>query len=215
MLLLLTILSSCAAFRSDVKGLYNAERTFSKREKVTVFFDFYHQHQAIGYDAIPKLMWRAGIDDFDDILQESLKELSNIKSYNSFTNRGSQVDNLNQRKQRLAFIDSSDYHIKIEILRTKSFAKHFLGILVSTFSVDLIPIGYTWNYNFKVTVIHREEGIVGMYERSANVTEWHQILLLPLYPFHTERLKNEEIFYKSLKNIFMEIENRNILNSHI
>jgi hypothetical protein len=211
LLIVLFLFSGCASFRTDVSGLYTSDVTFSTKSPVKVFFDLYHYEQSIGKDAIPKLLYRPGIDDFDDIFKESLKHLSNIKEYETFINRASDVDNPERRSKRDSIINRSDYSMKIEVFREKSYANHFLGAIVSTLTVTAIPIPYTWDYSVFVTVTNNHNQIVGKYKRSASVTTWYQLLLIFVHSFYVEEKKNEDIYLEMLSNIFTQIENENIL----
>ena len=213
----LILFSGCASFRTDVSGrtdisgLFTRDVVPSKKNPVSVVFDLYHYQQAIGKDAIPKLLYYPGIKDFDDIFKESLKQLSNINKYETFTNLASDVDKPERRHNRDSIMRKSDYSIKIDIFREKSFAKHFLGTIVSTLTATAIPIGYTWDYSIFVTVTNDQNQIVGKYKRSASVTTWYQAFLIFFHSFYVEEKKTEDIYLEMLSNIFAQIENENIL----
>jgi hypothetical protein len=210
-LLFLFLFPGCASFRTDISGLYSSNSIFSTKRPVKVFFDLYHYDQAIGKDAIPKLLYRPGINDFDDIFKESLKHFSNIKEFETFTNRASDIDDPDRRYIRDSLMNKSEYSIKIEVLREHQYAKHFIGAIVSSLTVTVIPISYSWDYSIIVTVTNKENQVEGKYKRSASITSWCQALLLFIHPFYAEEKKNEEIYLEMLSNIFAQIENENIL----
>jgi hypothetical protein len=209
--LLTLIYSGCASFRTDVTDLYKTRTSETSKKRVNIFFDIYHYDQSIGADAIPKLLRHPGINSFNDIFKESLKQLTNIKQYESFTNLSTDVENPNRRKLRDSLISISDYTIKLEILREKSFAKHFIGSLVSFSTLSIIPVGYTWNYNVTVSVIDKDFKQIGKYNRSAGVTTWYQVFLIFIQAFYVEEKMNEDIYLEMISNIFMEIESSNLL----
>jgi hypothetical protein len=204
-------LSSCASFKSNISGSYQQSPVFSKKSHVNVLFDLYHYKKDVGLDVIPKLLYAPGVLGFSDIFKESLKNLTNISNYESFTNRSTDVDDLKRRLKRDSCIAKADYTVRIEILRQKSFARHFLGIIASSVTATIFPIGYKWNYSVNVLITNKKGETVGKYERSASVTTWYELLLFPLYPFHTEEKQNEELYLDMLSDIFKQVENENIL----
>lgn len=208
----LTVFFSCAASRTDVAGIYSEQIHFTRKPPVKVLFDFSYYTQEMGLDAIPKFSYSSGISDFDDIFKESIKQLSNIEAYETFTNSATDIDKPDRRNERESNIKNSDYVIKLDIHRENSFTKHVLGYLITLSSLNLIPVAYSWDYAFTINIIKKEEGFVAKYSRTASVTNWHQILLIALYPFHPEERKTEEIYLESLTDIFKQIENENILD---
>jgi hypothetical protein len=208
----LTLFISCAAFRSDIAGLYSEQLTFVKKSPVKILFDFYYYTQEMGFDAIPKLNNYPGIRDFDDIFKESIKELSNIAEYETFTNSANDIDFPERRQEKITKIKNSDYIIRLEIYKKNSFTKHFFGYLVTLSFLDLVPVAYSWDYTVNITIMKTDENVVGKYSRSASVSNWNQVFLIVLYPFHPEERKTEEIYLESLTNLFRQIENENILN---
>jgi hypothetical protein len=203
--------SGCASFRSDVSGLYSGSKTSTHATKVKVFFDLYHCEQTIGMDAIPKLLNYPGIRDWDDIFAESAKRLTNIASYQTFTNAASDVDYPNRRALRDSLLAAADYAVKIEVLRTKSFARHYLGGAVSFLTLTLVPMSFTWDYTVTVTITDRQHIVVAEYKRSGSVSTWYQLLLLPWYAFQPEHKQNEDLYLEMLSNVFQQIDSENIL----
>ena len=74
-----------------------------------------------------------------------------------------------------------------------------------------MPIPYTINYSADVDVFDNNRVLIGNYQRNANTILWVEALLLPIYPFHTERRKTEEIYVEFLHDIFKQIESEEIL----
>lgn len=204
-------LTSCAASRTAVDGLYTEPPIHTNKKPVNVLFDFYFYSQEIGRDAIPKLLNSPEIYAFNDIFKESIKELSNIGTYETFRNSASHIDDIEKRNERDNKITQSDYVVKIEINRKNSFAKHVLGYLITLSFFDFVPVPYSWDYTFTVSLINKADGLIGKYSRTARVTNWYQVLLIAVYPFHPEERKTEEIYLESLTNIFRQVENENVL----
>ncbi len=208
--LFLLLVISCAANKSNIINFSKLGFTPVARTPVKILFEFSHKKHTVGYDVIPKTLNRPGISDFNDILTESISEISNIQSYRIYTHFSGDVKNPEKRKILRSLKDSCDYTIKIDIVRQKSFAKHFLGSLISIFSLTIIPVGYSWDYRFTVEVYDSKQKIFETY-RSASITNWIEPLLIFIYPFHPEERKTEEIYYDVLINIFQEIENKGIV----
>lgn len=205
------LMSSCVSFRSDVSDLYNKEPGFTKKNHVKVFFDVFHYKKDVGLDVIPKLVFPSVGNGFEDIFKESAKNLSNIKNYEFFTNWASDVQNQRRRVFRDSCITASDYTLRVEILREKSFPKHFLGILLSSVSATTIPVAYTWKYAMKVVITDKSGQAIGQYQRNAKVTKWYEMLLFPLYPFFTEEKQTESLYLEMLSDIFKQIEDEGVL----
>ncbi|TFH00797.1 MAG: hypothetical protein E4H13_06560 [Calditrichales bacterium] len=208
----IVMLTGCAASRTDIVGLYGGEQKFTKKQRVKALFDFFYYTKQTGRDAISKSRSYSGVSGFNDIFKESIKELTNISEFETFYNLSDHIDDPEIRKQKEDKIERSDYVIKLEFLQENSFSKHVLGAIVSICSFDLIPIGYTWDYTFTATIIKKGEGIIGKYSRQASVTNWFQIALIVLYPFHPEEAKTEQVYLESLTNLFKQIEDENVLN---
>lgn len=201
----------CAATRSDINGLYTEQIKFTKKAPVKLLFDLYYYTRQTGFDAIPKFSRTSGISDFDDIFKESIKQISNIDDYETFINTSAHIDDIEKRRDRENKIENSDYVIKLEILQENSFSKHVLGSIFSIGSLDIIPIGYSWDYTMTATIFKKNEVQIGKYSRNARVTNWHQILLIVAYPFSPVEGKTEEVYLESLTDLFKQIENENIL----
>ena len=75
------LITGCAAFRSEIKGEFDGTPSKNyQAEKVNILFIFRHVRQKHGYDAVPKLVNpRHQIGGFDDIFNDALQEISNIK----------------------------------------------------------------------------------------------------------------------------------------
>jgi uncharacterized membrane protein YheB (UPF0754 family) len=209
----LLLLSTCATFRSDIEGSSGLEEGATIiAEPVDVLFIARHLEQTRGLDAIPKLQKRHQIlSGFDDILLDATHELSNLRRYASYTEFSSDMSD----PKRLALKDSlmATYgpRVMMEFREEKSFAKYFLGTLGSVVSLTLVPIPYTREYYLTVTVNDKEGHLLKTYSRRATTTKWVQALLLPIYPFHTEKRNTEEIYVAFLHDVFREINADEIL----
>lgn len=217
LLLSLTILylNGCASFRSDVNNATEFNQIIQQKNRVSVTFDFYHYYQSKGFDAIPKLMNYPGISSFNDIFKESLKNISNISEFETFVNKSNDVESQTRRRERDSLINRTDYVIRIEIYREKSFAKHFLAGLLSSATLTVFPTSYNWNYTVNVTVLDKKNLVVGKYSRNADVTTWYQTFLVLIYPFYVEEKQNEDIYIEMLSNIFNQIEFENVLMQRV
>lgn len=213
-IIILPFVIGCATFRSNMVGKYEStpEKNFNAKG-VKVGFIFSHYHQVKGLDVIPKLEDPRGrIRGFDDLFLDALKEFSNIKSYNTYTNYSSDVNEPKRRALRDSLINHSDFVIEMRILNQRSFAKHFFGVLGSTLTATILPIPYKYNYYFNVEVFDKNHALVKTYSRSDAVTKWVETLMIFLYPFYPEDRVKEELYVNCLHDVFKQIESEKILN---
>lgn len=212
-LIVAVFMSGCSTFRSEIKGKFGGTPSKNyEAEKVNVLFIFRHVKQSIGYDAVPKLEnQRQRLGGFDDIFNDALQEISNIKTYATFTDYASDVNKPERRALKDSLIARHDFVINITFLKEKSFAKHFLGYIFSTASVTMLPIPYSQSYSVKLDVYNARGLLVKSYKREASLTKWVQTLLIFVYPFHNEERKKEEIYVTFLHDIFKEIETKKII----
>lgn len=212
-LLILFTITSCATFKSDISESFNrqAEKNYGA-DPVSVLFVFRHSRQTIGYDAIPKLdNKRQRISGFDEIFLDALSEFSNIGRYSTFTEYASDVNEPERRAIRDSMKKMHDFVIHVHFLREKSFAKHFLGSVVSTLTLTLFPTPYVNSYSAEIDIYNQKQHLIKSYKRQAALTKWVQTLLLFVYPFHPEKRKKEEIYVDILHDVFRQIETERIL----
>jgi hypothetical protein len=207
------LITGCATFKSDLSGKYVAASAKNYgAEQVSVLFIFSHFRQTRGLDAIPKLdKQQERVYGFDDFFQDALNEFSNIKSYATFTEYASDVNDPARRVLKDSLMHRHDFIIKLKFRREKSFAKNFLGTIVSSISLTLFPIPYTYTYSTMVEVYDSQNHLLKTYARSASLTKWVQTLLIFIYPFHPEQRKKEELYVEFLHDIFKQIETEKIL----
>lgn len=208
-----TALLSCATFKSDIGGKFTdpPQKNYNA-EGVSVLFIFAHQSQVMGWDAIPKLENKyQRISGFDDFFQDALGELTNIKSYSTFTEYATDVNEPERRALKDSLVKSHDFVMKIRFKREKSFAKYFLGSIVSTGTITLLPVPYSNSYSVSLDLYNSDGRLVKSYSRSASLTKWVQAALLFLYPFHPEKRKKEEIYVEFLHDLFRQIETEKVL----
>lgn len=206
-------LAGCATFKSDLSGKYIAPsaRNYGA-DQVSVFFIFSHSRQTRGLDAIPKLdKQHERVYGFDDFFQDALNEFSNISRYATFTEYASDVNDPARRVLKDSLMQRHDFIIKLKFRREKSFAKNFLGTIVSSISLTLFPIPYTYTYSTAVEVYDSQNHLLKNYARRASLTKWVQTLLIFVYPFHPEQRKKEELYVEFLHDIFKQIETEKIL----
>ena len=216
LLILLSVMFSlthCATFKSDMIGKYdkNSEKSF-RAEPVSLLMIFSHYRQTTGLDAIPKLDdQRQRIGGFDDFLVDALNELSNIKRYSTYTEYASDVNDPSRRTQKDSLMRQHDYIMKMKFMRKKSFTKNFLGTLISSTSLTLFPIAYTYKYSLDAELYDSKGQLLKTYSRNASLTKWVQTLLIVVYPFHPEQRKKEELYVEFLHDVFKQIEQEKIL----
>ena len=210
------MMMNCATFKSELKGKFEAtpEKNF-EAGGVSVFFLFSHYRQTKGWDAIPKLdNQRERIDGFDDFFQDALNEFSNISSYSTYTEYASDVNDPNRRAQKDSLMKKNDFVMKIKFMREKSFAKNFLGTLVSGLSLTIIPIPYTYSYSMNLDLYNSNNQLLKTYSRKATLTKWVQTLMIFIYPFHPEQRKKEELYVEFMHDVFKQIESEKILKKN-
>ncbi|MCF7826207.1 MAG: hypothetical protein K9M55_05885 [Candidatus Marinimicrobia bacterium] len=212
---IIMVLSNCATFKTDTEGSsgLQPEKTMGA-EPVDVLFVSKHLVQTRGLDAVPKLQNRYRIlDGYDDILLDATTEFSNLNRFAAFTEFASDMSD----PERLALKDSlmANYELRIamQFRNEKSFSKYFLGTIGSVLSLTLIPIPYTHEYYLDVEVFDDGGRLIKTYSRSAKTKKWIQAFLLPIYPFHTEIRKTEEIYVDFLHDVFREIDADQILRA--
>ena len=207
------LLTHCATFKSEIVGKYNApvEKNIQS-EPVRVFFIFSHYRQTKGFDAIPILdNKRERIHGFDNFFNDALNEFSNIKSYDTFTEYASDVNDPKRRAQKDTLTAKNDFVIKVKFFREKSFAKHTLGTIFSSLTLTLLPVAYTYDYALDVKVYNKKNKLVKECRRSSKLTKWVQTFMIFVYPFHPEKRKKEELYVEFMHDIFKQIETEKIL----
>lgn len=212
-LAILLFSTGCATFKSEIKGKMESPREKAYgAERVSVLFIFSHYRQTKGWDAIPKMddKYRI-IRGFDDFFNNALNEFSNIKRFSTFTEFSSDVNEPERRAQKDSLMKMHDYVIKIKFIRETSFAKQFLGTLVSSVSLTLLPVPYSYSYGVSADVMDSQGRLLKSYTRSAHLTKWVQTFMLFVYPFHPEERKKEELYVEFMKDIFSQIETEKIL----
>lgn len=218
-LFLALFLSGCAATRSEIKGSYAlaGEKNIGA-EPVSVFFLFKHFTQEKGFDAIPKLKYSDTMkvnnvqeNSFDNILRDSLNELSNISKYETFTEVANDV-NVPERRDKLKDLRTShNFTIEIQILEESSFKQQAFSALISTISATLIPMPYTWDYTMTAYLYDQKSKLLRSYERKASLDNWVEFFLMFAYPFYPLEGKREEIYSGFLHDLFKQIESEKIL----
>jgi hypothetical protein len=203
------LISSCMSFRSDLEGRIEPGTTSEARPPVSVFFHFTHLEQERGLDVVPKIVPpRKG---FRDIFGESMKQLSNIRSFATFTDSDSDIDNVERRERRDSLKRSNDVTVHFTYTRENSFSRHVLASILSYGTLSIVPMGYSWDYIVTAAVTNNAGTVKTTYTRTASVTTWYQMLLLFVYPFYPSEVKIEEIYLESTQNILAQIERDGVL----
>ncbi len=205
------LFSGCISFRSDIDGAFKAKSVTKKQlPPVSVFFHFSHLEQQLGYDAVSKIAYP--YHSFRDLFGESIKEFTNIKSFNDFTDEANDIVSVRRRKMLDSLKSAYDYTIHLTVKKENSFAKHFFGYIVSTGTLEVLPYAYSWDYIITADVSNQAGKIIQSYTRRSQLVTWNQALLLFLYPFYTSEITTEEIYFESMKDIFRQIENEGVLS---
>lgn len=210
-LLLATLLSGCLATRSEVTGAFGGPAQPNlNAAPVSVLFVFRHEMQLHGFDTIPKLQL-SGVKDFDNLFRDALRELSNISSYDTYTELPGDVNFPKRREELAAARTSHDYVIEIEFLEESSFAQQAFMGTVSLLSLTVIPVPLDWDYTISTNVSRTGGARVAQYQRRATLSNWVEAFLIFAYPFYPFEGKREEIFSESLHDTFRQIEAEKVL----
>lgn len=209
--LLVWIVSGCAASRSPVSGIYSgkAEKNPGAR-KVSVFFLFRNLTQQHGMDSIPKLRDH-GIKDFNNLFRDSLAEVGNISQYTTFFESPNDINSPKRRQEKEEFRASHDFTVEFTFLEESSFKKEMLSGTITLLSLSLVPMPYSWDYTISANVYDGKGLLVRTYQRKATLDNWVQVFLIFAYPFHPLEGKREQIFAESMHDIFRQIEAERIL----
>jgi len=202
--------NGCISFRSELEGAFNGtSQTITQAEPAAICFYFSHLEREKGLDVVPKIIQpRRG---FRDILGEAMKEISNIKSYATFTDNENDVDDVKRRTLRDSLKEANDFTIHITFNRENSFAKHFFSNLFFYGTATLLPVGFSWDYLITADVSNASGKLLKSYSRNVSLSTWNNFLFLFVYPFYPSEVKIEEIYLESLKNIFKQIEADGVL----
>jgi len=205
--------SGCATFSSGIEGTFNQPATKNVNARpVKILIVQRHLRQTLGLDAIPKLENKYQImNGFDDLLLDAMNEFSNVKRWSSFTEFSSDISDSKRLDEKDSLIASHDFVIRIEFKKEKSFVRYFLGTMGSTLSATLLPIPYTQDYYMNTDVFNANGHLLKHYERHASTTKWVELFLFPIYPFHTEKRKTEDIYVDFLHDVFRQIEAEQVL----
>ena len=208
------LLSGCAAFHSDLNNKFaGTPKKNLQANRVNVLFIISHYQMTKGLDAIPKLQNRySGVNGFDDFFRDALNEFTNIKSFATFTDYSSDVNEPARRKMKDSLMEKNDFTIKIRIQKEKSFAKYFFGIVVSSISATAFPIRYKDNYFVNVDIYDKNQKLLKTLNRDFSISKWVETLMVFLYPFNPQQKVLEKQYVEFMHDIFKEIESEGILN---
>ncbi len=209
-LMFLVGLDSCMSFRSEMEGTVPpGSKTAVTLPPVSVFFHFTHLVQERGLDVVPKIVPpRKG---FRDIFGESMKQLSNVRSFATYTDSDNDIDDAGRRALRDSLQRSNDVTVHFTYTRQNTFSKHVLASIVSYGTASLMPMGYSWEYIVTASVTNSSGTVSSTYTRKASVTTWYQMFFLFVYPFYPSEVKIEEIYLESTGNILAQIGQEGIL----
>lgn len=212
LVLISALMAGCAASRSPIEGAFNrAVQPNLNAGKVNVLFVFRHEEQMHGFDTIPKLQ-NAGVADFDNLLGEALREISNIGKYKTHTELPNDVNDPQRREMLVTARAAMDYVIEIDLVEESSFRQQALSATVSTLSLTVIPMPYHWDYTIRARVINRDGKRVATLQRKARLANWVEAFLVFAYPFYPLQGKREEIYSDFLHDVFRQIESERILS---
>lgn len=212
-LCIILLTSGCATFKTEIEGSSGLTPDKSLgAEPVDILFMSRHLVQTRGLDAVPKLQNRWQIlDGYDDILLDATNEFSNLNRYAAYTEFSSDMSDPKRIALKDSLLKSYEWRITMQFRKEKSFSKYFLGTIGSVLTLTLVPIPYAHQYYMNVEVFDGEGKLTKTYTRSAETKKWVEAFLLPIYPFHTEKRKTEEIYVEFLHDVFREIDADKIL----
>lgn len=214
-LAIVLMLTSCATSKSEIEGAsgLSPNKTLGL-EPVDVLFVSRHLQQTVGLDAVPKLQnkWQI-LDGYDDILLDATNEFSNLNRFAAYTEFASDMSDPERIALKDSLLKNYELRISMQFRKEKSFSKYFLGTIGSVLTLTLVPIPYTQEYYMDVEVFDGEGRLIKTYARKAATKKWVEAFLLPIYPFHTEMRKTEEIYVDFLHDVFREIDADKILRS--
>ncbi len=211
MMLLLGLLSGCAASRSSLTGIYNgpAERNLGAG-KVSVLFLLRHMQQQHGFDSIPKLQDRE-VKDFNNLFRDSLTEISNISQYTTFLESPNDVNVPKRRQELEGFRNSHDFTVEITSFEESSFKQQALSGTISLLSLTIIPMPYSWDYTITANLLNQKGQLIRSYQRKATLNNWVEVFLIFAYPFYPLEGAREQIYIMALHDIFRQIEAEKVL----
>lgn len=215
LLMLVAVLSGCAASRSDIIGAYTGPvEKNAGAEKVSMLFLFRQLEQQHGMDASQKLK-TIPVKDFSSIFRDSLNEISNISTYATYNEETSDVNDPKRRQQREELRKISDFTLEINILEESSFKQQCFSGTISLLTLTLFPMPYSWDYTMDANLYDRGGKLVSSYKRRAELKNWLQTFLLFVYPFHPVEGKREEIYSGFLHDLFRQIEAEKVLKKRL
>lgn len=208
-------LTGCATFKSDLQGKYEPipEKNYHA-PPVKVCFVFSHYRMVKGMDVIPKLENQyERIKGFDDMFLDAMKEFSNIKSYDTYTNYSSDVNDSKRRQLKDSLISKNDFLVDVQITRQKSFAKQFFAIMGSSLSATLLPMPYKNDYSIEIKVFNQNYSLLKTYQRNAAINKWVELFMIFLYPFYPEDRVREELYVEFMHDVFKQMESEKLLKN--
>jgi hypothetical protein len=210
---LLIILTGCATFKQGGEVKYDkvpAKNTDDK--KANILFVFSHTKQQTGYDAIPKQITpQFAVVAFNDIFRDALREISNIGNYTIFSQLASDVENPKRRQEKEELAAKSNFVIDIGIQKTSSYARDFIGTMVSIVTLTLIPVSIPAEYTATVNVYDSKGKLIKTYTQKAQLDTWVHLFMVYYYPTHSPEKGTEDVYIDLLHNIFRQIETDKIL----
>jgi len=212
---LLCFLANCATFKSELHGKFEPlpEKNYNSTP-VKVCFVFSHYRMVKGMDVIPKLENQfERIKGFDDLFLDATKEFSNIKSYDTYTNYSSDVNDSKRRQLKDSLISKNDFLVEVSITRQKSFAKQFFAIMGSSLSATLLPMPYKNDYSIEIKVFNQNYSLLKTYQRNAAINKWVELFMIFLYPFYPEDRVREELYVEFMHDVFKQMESEKLLKN--
>lgn len=203
------LFSACLSFRSEIDPGPAAMTARAPITPVSVLFYWTHLEQENGMDVVPKIVPpRRG---FRDIFGEALKQLSNIRSFATFTDNENDIDMVERRTLRDSLRQHNDVTVHITVRKENSFAAHFFGEILLWGSLGTVPFPYQWTYTISAEVQRPDGSLIRRYDRSTALTTWYHDLLLFAYPFAPGGVKIEEIYLENLRALFRQMEADGVL----
>jgi len=191
---------------------------------VKLLFLFRHYQFREGLDAVPKLVdpgvtpvdvdalgLPAGIGDFANIFEDALGEIRNLEAYATYTESSADTSIPERIELRSKLEADADCTVELVFMERSRFVPQFIAGVVSICTLTVIPAWYTWEYSLTARVYDHAGNVTGTYERSADLRDWVQLLLILVYPFHPRERKIEEIYVEFLHDVFRQMDAEGVL----
>jgi 5-methylthioribose kinase len=206
------LLFGCATMPPKFYNLYAPKNSNQKSvQKYNVFIRTAYQMITIGENYYETSDYGGGTGN---VYRCAIGEAKKV-DYINLANIDEKVpENYENIKNMDNFIDTSieiQYLFDIKVVHKEIYAVEYFAKMITAFSLTIIPTMFPCYYDVTLNVINDKKEIIKTYTRNAKLTEWVQLLLVFVHPWHN-RYKDEDILIGTcLKNIYQQIAEDKIL----